>query len=95
MPSMNHLSKNNTTLANRNGIRVLTLHSTEIVHHNPATGEVTLNSGGYRTATTKNRMNQYFNTRWLPLRVFQKGGEWFVRATGIDLPFHDGMTVTV
>ena len=95
MPSMNHLSKNNTTLANRNGIHVLTLHSTEIVHHNPATGEVTLNSGGWQTATTRTRINQYMNTRGLNVGIFQKAREWFVSANGQILPFRDGMTVRV
>lgn len=95
MPSMHKLSKNNTTLTTRNGVNVLTLHSTEIVRHNPATGEIVLNSGGWQTSTTKARMTQYFNTRNLPICVFQEKREWFVRANGQTLPFHDGMTVTV
>lgn len=95
MPSMHKLSRNNTTLTTVNGIHVLTLHSTQIVKHNPATGEVTLNSGGFRTSTTKNRMSQYFNTRNLPICVFQEKREWFVRANGQTLPFCDGMTVKV
>ena len=35
---------------------------------------ITLNTGGHKTATTKQRMNQYLDNH----RVFQKRGEWFV-----------------
>lgn len=94
MPSMHKLSKNNTKLATVNGVHILTLHSTQIVRHNPATGEIVLNSGGWQTTTTKTRMNQYFNTRGLNLGIYQKAREWFVIvAGGQAITFRDGMTV--
>ena len=61
-------------------------------------GTVTLNSGGFLTATTKLRMNQFSkefcNGRF---HVYQKAGNWFVGWWGSDCerdePFYDGMKV--
>jgi hypothetical protein len=75
---------NNTYLeridANTVGIR---LHGTIVVsiHNN---GRYTLNGGGYRTRTTKDRINEY-----APVKVYQKAFAWFVG----DVPFFDGMEV--
>lgn len=40
--------------------------------------EIVLNSGGWRTATAKLRMNQTSNQFGLGIHVFQEGHEWFV-----------------
>ena len=39
---------------------------------------ITLNTGGWMTATTKTRMNQASSQFGLGYRVFQKNFEWFV-----------------
>ena len=51
-------------------------HDTVVVRFRP--GQVVLNSGGWRTATTKLRMNQAANEFGLRFQVFQSKGEWFV-----------------
>lgn len=61
------------------------LHDTVVVRIH-ADGSYTLNSGGWRTVTTKDRINQYS-----PLRVSQKNYDWFVG----DEPFYDGIKVGV
>jgi len=38
-------------------------------------------TGGWYTPTTKNRMNQTLNQFGIPLRVFQKAGQWFIERT--------------
>ena len=68
---------------------------------------VTLNSGGYRTVTTKRKMVQAANQFGLGYTVSQRKGEWTVTRLGrspegypsadpkhgaIDLPFVDGIT---
>lgn len=59
-------------------------------------GRVTLNSGGWRTATTKMRFNQFANEfcggRF---NVYAKGGKWFVRkpAAWHEAADNDGYTV--
>lgn len=49
-----------------------------------------LNSGGYRTATTKQRLNALLSPA---MQVWQKDFEWFVSTQGSDIPFTDGMRV--
>lgn len=64
------------------------LHRTHVVTFH-ADGRYTLNSGGWRTVTTKSRINDY-----APARVTQRAGEWFVRHDGTEIEFRDGMTLT-
>lgn len=63
------------------------LHSTYVVKiHEDNT--YTLNSGGWQTLTTKDRINQYS-----PRYVYQKNFEWFVKINDKSYPFVDGMVV--
>lgn len=80
---------NNTYLerldADRVGVR---LHGTYVVEISEG-GTYRLNSGGWRTVTTKDRINTF-----APCRVSQVRGEWIVRHGGADMPFADGMTLS-
>lgn len=72
-------------------------HSTVVATY-VRSGVVKLDSGGWRTATTKLRMNQ-FSSQYChnAFSVYQHKGEWFVHV-GRDnqtLPFEDGMEVTL
>jgi hypothetical protein len=78
---------NNTTYTNRNGIKEVTLHKTVILRQEGDT--VTLNTGGWFTATTKNRINRYL----VGAEVIQRNNEWLVHINGQELPFEDGMTI--
>ena len=74
---------NNTYLVIRDddgyGIR---LHDTEVVIHYK--DRIVLDSGGYKTLTTKARMNEY-----TPFNVIQKQKVWYVNG----IPFEDGITL--
>lgn len=76
---------NNTRLvkvdANTLGVR---LHNTIVVeiHNN---GTYTLRHAGWRTNTTKDRINKYS-----PARLYQKGFEWYMPD---GMPFFDGIKV--
>lgn len=61
--------------------------STDVVIFNPDE-TITLNSGGYRTLTTKARINE-----WSPARIWQAKGLWSVSAMPVAVPFRDGMRV--
>jgi hypothetical protein len=63
-------------------------HATAVVtiHNN---GDVTLRTGGWRTATTKARMNQAANQFRLGFTVYQSRFDWFVRVADTDIPFDD------
>ena len=69
------------------GTVAIKLHNTYVVKINP-NGTYTLNSGGWQTVTTKDRINQYS-----PRRVYQRKYEWFIDINGKEYPFMDGMVV--
>jgi len=63
------------------------LHSTNVVmiHRD---GRYTLNSGGWRTVTTKRRMSQF-----TIFKVFQRKHTWLVQMPEKDVEFFDGITL--
>lgn len=73
---------------NRIGIK---LHDTIIIEYHKS-GLMVLNSGGWKTATTKDRLN-----RFTPLHIYQDKGVWYVfdnhynNANDNNVPFSDGM----
>ena len=84
---------NNTRLTlYTNGDKVLTLHNTDIIKWDFISGRVVLNSGTWRTTTTKRRINQYINAFTLTdFKVYQKSGVWFVYNGREDIEFFDGI----
>jgi hypothetical protein len=66
-------------------------HRTYVVRFNEKT--VVLDSGGWRTATTKRRMNQVSTAFNLGVNVWQNRGEWFASDSTGEFPFSDGMTL--
>lgn len=82
---------NNTYLVHldNNDIAVR-LHDTNIIvyHYD---GTITLDSGGWHTRVTKDRMNAFLPSH---IRVFQEDYDWFVwyRWQGVTVPFYDGIT---
>jgi len=74
----------NTYLSRRIGGYSITLYATDVITIYDD-GRYVLNSGGYRTVTTKDRLNKYG-----PVRVHQSKHVWYAG----DVPFEDGMTVT-
>lgn len=81
MGQMSKVSKNNTVvLQGPRYLRVI-LHQTEVVSFDRKTRQVTLNSGGWRTVTTKARMNQTAREYGLGFSVRQSKGAWYVERT--------------
>ena len=64
------------------------LHSTYVVKIHPD-NTYTLQTGGWQTVTTKDRINQYS-----PVRVYQRNYEWFVKLNDKEYPFMEGMVVS-
>lgn len=94
MPRMDKLSPYRTTIAaGEPGETVITYVSTPIVKFDR--DKVTLDSGGYRTVTTKRKMNQAARQFSLPYSVYQRDFDWFVynRHNGHTAPFEDGMII--
>lgn len=77
----NKLSNYATTIGNNN----VTYHSTVIVSWTDY--EITLNTGGWFTATTKKKMNQAARQFNLGYYVYQKNRDWFIFVGDRTIPF--------
>jgi hypothetical protein len=84
-PQINKVSGIATTIRTENGTTFIQYHYTNVVAFNAKT--IALNTGGWETATTKNRMNQASNQFELGYRVFAKKSRWFVEFKGQTLEF--------
>lgn len=84
---------NNTRIVQRGDAYAVRLHSTDIVLIYPD-GSYTLHTGGWRTVTTKQRINEY-----APVSVYSVRGQWHI-TTGspdwtVDHPlFAEGVRIT-
>ena len=65
-------------------------HNTRVV--SAAGRTVTLRNGGWYTATTKKRMNQFAYQYGYRFWVYQKDFAWYVDTPEGELQFEDGMT---
>ena len=67
---------NNNTFSYNDGSsqKVIRLHNTDIMHFQD-NGSIMLDSGGWRTVTTKARMNEYLPSYY---QVYQKNYTWYV-----------------
>ena len=87
----------NTFRFERDGETVIRLHGTDIVtkHKN---GSVTLHDGGWKTVTTKDRINRYMPAGY---SLYQESGAWYVMRhdskgvwwNGTRVPYFDGIRV--
>lgn len=82
------ISKNNTRILKDNkGVETVILYDTPIVTISPKTIE--LNTGGFNTNTTRNRMNQVSNEKGLGFFVSSKAGKLTVSFKGKDQTFEE------
>jgi hypothetical protein len=84
----------NTEVINENGVSIVKLHGSKIAE----VGDdfIKLFDGGWRTATTKSRLNAILSVHGCNFDgVFQKKFEWFFHdsARSIDMPFENGMVI--
>ena len=91
MPRMDRIGKTATTVATENGVTRVTYHKTVVVKFDP--GHIVLDSGGWLTMTTKNRMNQASNQFDLGYAVFQEKGRWYVQHGDYTHEFFDGISI--
>lgn len=87
--------ENNTRVERRGADVAIKLHDTDVVTYHED-GSVTLNSGGWLTVTTKDRINRYLGQR--KLRVWSDRGRWFIYRFGDGEMtkgerFFDGITI--
>lgn len=89
MPRIDRLSKFATTWETERNRGSVTYHSTRVVAWE--NDIITLNTGGWRSVTTKRKMNQASNQFALGYSVYQKNGDWFVylRQSGLIIPYDE------
>ena len=82
---------NNTLLIEYPDYKAIRLHDTNILVFKNNT--ITLNTGGYQTRTTKDRLNKYLPQNF---NVYQKNYTWYISNTldNSNIEFKDGITVT-
>lgn len=91
MPRMDKLSTYRTNVM-ATGDRLAVVYADTLIV-DKAGNNITLDSGGWQTVTTKRKMNQAARQFALGYSVYQRNYKWFVDLpTGETVPFEDGMT---
>ena len=83
------MKKHATTIFTDDNITYVVYHKTAVVKY--TNDKIVLNSGGWETKTTKDRMNQTAEEHMLDYMVYQKNYEWFVKVGDKVYPFEDKM----
>lgn len=91
MTQQNRLGRVGTRLKVSHGKMVVMYHDTPVVTFDD--DHIILNSGGWKTATTKTRLNQASSQFNLGYYIYQKNWQWFVLYDNKEFPFVDGMTL--
>ncbi len=90
MSQMQTLGTHKTTVStDGEGITRITYHNTIVVKYDNL--NITLDSGGYETTSTKARMNQASNQFSLGYQVFQKDFTWYIKTNTQTIKFFDGI----
>jgi hypothetical protein len=72
-----------------NGDKTIRLYATDILQVKG--NKIILSSGGYKTNTTKTRINQFLP---VGIRIYQKNREWFIDNGAYHFKFFDGIKIT-
>ena len=91
MSRMNKIGSTATNIRTENGETIVRYHSTDVVRFTAK--KIVLNSGGWFTSTTKNRMNQTARQFDLGYGIYQLKGNWYVSFKGKTLGFENGITL--
>lgn len=81
----------NTTVSEEDNQKCVKLYDTEIVRFDQ--NVIVLDSGGYFTKTTKNRINEVSREFDLGIYVSQKGGNWYVEVGDKVIDFENKMEI--
>lgn len=81
------IANNTVEYTTTDGRTVIRLHQTDIVTTMP-NGDIVLNTGGWQTVTTKERLNRY-----APASIYSHNGVWIIRYAGQEYAYQDGLTI--
>ena len=85
------IGNHKTSVINDNSVLMVCYHSTPVVKITD--DKIILNSGGWETPTTKDRMNATAYENNLPYRVYQKDYIWYVTLDNKCYRFRDNMQI--
>lgn len=87
------MKSHNTVVFRDEGKRKVVYHKTVVISHDLEKNEIKINSGGWQTKTTKDRINAYFkeylNNHWL--RVYSKNYQWKIENKDSVFNFYDNI----
>ena len=89
------IANNTVEYLRENGEKVIRLHHTDIITFK-VNGDIVLNSGGWQSATTKERMNEYLPNGFY---IYQEKSVWYLDKRGYKTKreggyiFQDGITI--
>ena len=83
----------NTEVRFHDGRTIVRLHSTDIVDVDTRDNTITLNTGGWNTVTTKERMNAVLRAFNSPYHVYQRDFQWYVASYAQEFPFNGTFTL--
>lgn len=81
---------NNTKLVRKRGDIAIELHGNEVIRFLQDRNVAVLRDGGYRSSTTKDRLNRYTPSDF---SVVQRDYEWYAVRGDEKQPFRNGMKV--
>jgi hypothetical protein len=95
MGTIKGIGKTATNITMTTGLMQVKYHNTIVFSYDRFNSTIQLDSGDWKTATTKRRINQAFEILALAGRVFQKDNQWFVEFLndGKIIPFEDKMII--
>ena len=90
-------NKDNTSVELKDGIHSVYLHGHKIAEYTPSDSSLKVNNCGWRSNTTKSRLNTLINFICDPTKngIFQKNWEWFIDINGDTHSFPDNTWVSV
>ena len=81
-----------TNVITESGLTKMYYHKTSVVQFNDKI--IVLDTGGWKTNTTKKRMNQASEQYNIGFEVYQKAKKWFVKYQGDEFPYNDHMVLS-
>ena len=89
--NVGQIGNHKTIISKDNNAISVRYHNTDVVKVNK--NDITLDNGGFYTATTKRRMNQA-SIQWeLGIVVYQVNWEWYVKTKKDIYPYYNGMVI--
>lgn len=78
MPSYKPIKGVHTTVTDRDNVVTVRYHNTIVFMLDRVNHRLTINDGGFRTFTTKKRLNQAFRYYKINVSVFQRNFDWYI-----------------